>query len=238
MIELSLKLLIAHVIGDFVFQPNSWIEHKKINTYKSKYLYIHGFIHLVANLVLLQFKTKYLIPVVVIVLSHIIIDLFKFYLEKKINSRWAFLIDQVLHLSILFTVVYTITSLEINLSIFYAKEVLLFTLALLLSTFVSSIAMKVIMSKWKLKEDSTEESLVKAGKYIGVLERLLVFGFIVLNHWNIIGWLITAKSIFRFGDLTRAKDRKLTEYILIGTLLSFGMASLMGFLYVYLAYKI
>jgi hypothetical protein len=32
---------------------------------------------------------------------------------------------------------------------------------------------------------------------------------------------LAAKSIFRFGDF---KDRKLTEYVLIGNLLSFGMA--------------
>jgi len=36
--------------------------------------------------------------------------------------------------------------------------------------------------------------------------------------------LIAAKSIFRFSDLSRSKDRKLTEYVLIGTLLSYGLA--------------
>ncbi|MFZ0597577.1 MAG: DUF3307 domain-containing protein, partial [Flavobacterium sp.] len=39
-----------------------------------------------------------------------------------------------------------------------------------------------------------------------------------------IGFLLAAKSIFRFGDLKEAKDRKLTEYVLIGTLISFGTA--------------
>jgi hypothetical protein len=39
-----------------------------------------------------------------------------------------------------------------------------------------------------------------------------------------LGLLLAAKSIFRFGDLTNAKDKNLTEYILIGTLLSFGLA--------------
>ncbi|MBU6331829.1 MAG: hypothetical protein KGQ80_05390 [Bacteroidetes bacterium] len=41
------------------------------------------------------------------------------------------------------------------------------------------------------------------------------------------------KSIFRFGDLKEAKDRKQTEYILIGTLLSFGMAVAIGVIVVY-----
>jgi len=52
-----------------------------------------------------------------------------------------------------------------------------------------------------------------------------------MNEWQAIGFLIAAKSVFRFGDLSRAKDRKLTEYILIGTLLSFGFAILIGLLY-------
>jgi hypothetical protein len=41
---------------------------------------------------------------------------------------------------------------------------------------------------------------------------------------------MAAKSIFRFGDLTKSNDRKLTEYVLIGTLTSFGTAIGTGFL--------
>ena len=55
-----------------------------------------------------------------------------------------------------------------------------------------------------------------------------MFCFIITNHFEAIGFLLAAKSIFRFGDLKEAKDRKLTEYVLIGTLLSFGIAILAG----------
>jgi hypothetical protein len=94
--------------------------------------------------------------------------------------------------------------------------------------------MEIIMSNWSLEEDNSEDSLESAGKYIGILERLFVFGFILLNQWSAIGLLIAAKSVFRFGDLSRAKDRKLTEYILIGTLISFGLAIFIGLVYQYL----
>jgi hypothetical protein len=90
--------------------------------------------------------------------------------------------------------------------------------------------MKMVMSRWKLNEDDQDDSLNDAGKYIGILERLFVFGFILMSQWGAIGFLLTAKSVFRFGDLSKAKDRKLTEYILIGTLLSFGIAILIGLL--------
>jgi hypothetical protein len=65
------------------------------------------------------------------------------------------------------------------------------------------------------------------------MERLFVFTFVVMGRWEGIGFLMAAKSIFRFGDLKEAKDRKLTEYILIGTLLSFGIAMALGVAVVY-----
>ena len=62
----------------------------------------------------------------------------------------------------------------------------------------------------------------------GMLERLFVFIFVVTGNWQGIGFLLAAKSVFRFGDLKESKSRKLTEYILIGTLLSFGIAITTG----------
>ena len=34
-----IKLLLAHLIGDFVLQPVKWVIHKEANKVKSKYLY-------------------------------------------------------------------------------------------------------------------------------------------------------------------------------------------------------
>jgi len=58
-----------------------------------------------------------------------------------------------------------------------------------------------------------------------------VFFFIISGHWEGVGFLLAAKSIFRFGDLKGAGERTLTEYVLIGTLLSFGLAMLVGVVY-------
>lgn len=64
-----------------------------------------------------------------------------------------------------------------------------------------------------------------------MIERLLVFIFIISGNFSAVGFLLTAKSVFRFGDLSKAKNMKLTEYVLIGTLLSFGIAILVGLLF-------
>ncbi|MEP3044705.1 MAG: DUF3307 domain-containing protein, partial [Nonlabens ulvanivorans] len=46
-----------------------------------------------------------------------------------------------------------------------------------------------------------------------------------------VGFLLGAFFLFGFGDLSKAKNMKLTEYVLIGTLLSFGIAILVGLLF-------
>ena len=144
-------------------------------------------------------------------------------------------LDQLLHLSVIGVVVYFYNPYKIELEKIFSTESLLLILAILIITFVSSIIMKMIMSKWALEEDNSEDSLKSAGTYIGILERVFVFVFILLDQWSAIAFLIAAKSVFRFGDLSRARDRKLTEYILIGTLFSFGLAISIGLLYLYIS---
>ena len=68
-----------------------------------------------------------------------------------------------------------------------------------------------------------------AGKWIGYLERVLILTFIFTDNIDGIGFLLAAKSIFRFGELNRTKDIKVTEYVLIGTFVSFTIAIIVGF---------
>ncbi|MEQ3664413.1 MULTISPECIES: DUF3307 domain-containing protein [unclassified Olleya] len=231
MMLLVLKLVLAHAIGDFVLQPDQWVKDKTIKKHKSKYLYFHVLIHALALLILLQFNANYWIGIVSIVVSHYIIDVIKLNLTKKINPRLLFILDQIAHLIVIAIVALTYTQYSFDINTLYSKNVLALLLSLIAITSIASVIMRLVMSKWILDEDDANDSLEKAGKYIGILERLFVFGFIIINQWSAIGLLIAAKSVFRFGDLSKAKDRKLTEYILIGTLLSFGIAISVGLLY-------
>ncbi|MFZ7128458.1 MAG: DUF3307 domain-containing protein [Desulfobacterales bacterium] len=63
--------------------------------------------------------------------------------------------------------------------------------------------------------------LPNAGRIIGQLERLLIFILVFAGEPSAIGFLVAAKSIFRFGELRDASNRMEAEYILIGTLISF-----------------
>ena len=66
--------------------------------------------------------------------------------------------------------------------------------------------------------------LMQGGQYIGWLERILVMLLLLINQPNGIGFLIAAKSILRFGEIRDASQRRVAEYIIIGTFLSFGWA--------------
>ncbi|MDA8930569.1 DUF3307 domain-containing protein [Bacteroidia bacterium] len=234
MLGLFTALLLAHVLGDFVFQSSKWVAHKEANKQKSKYLYIHIAIHGVCTLgLLLLLQSSFLWITIPIVISHYLIDLGKLHIQNKSNAKILFFVDQALHIAILYLLVIICAELAIPLTdIINPNNMLLATLTLM-ATVVSSIIMRVLLQNWDKDIDKeNNKSLQSAGKFIGILERLLVFTFVILNQWSAIGLLIAAKSAFRFGDLSEAKNRKLTEYMLIGTLLSFGLAMVFGILYI------
>ncbi|RDY59252.1 DUF3307 domain-containing protein [Flagellimonas nanhaiensis] len=237
MITLALKLVLAHFIGDFVFQPTHWVEDKLEKKWKSKYLYWHMGVHLLVLLIVLQLH--HLGIVAIIIVSHYLIDLGKLAFTNEKNYRWLFALDQVLHLLVLAAILYWNTPFEIDFQALFNEKNLMLLTFLVFVTYVCGILMRMLLAPYIdeiIKDDDPNEggSLKNAGKYIGMLERLFVFGFILMQQWAAIGLLIAAKSVFRFGDLNKGKNRKLTEYVLIGTLLSFGLAILSGMLYKHL----
>lgn len=233
---LFLKLLLAHILGDFVLQSNKWVKNKEENKLKSSKLYLHIGIHAILLLILLEFKLNiYWLGILVVITTHFLIDVIKLYFQNGKTKRNWFFIDQLLHIIVLIITTSIYQGLHIELANIFTQQNLLLIVALLLVTNVSGIIIKVFITQWNPEsKTNNDDSLTKAGRYIGILERLFVFTFIVTNHWEAIGFLVAAKSVFRFGDLTSSKDRKLTEYILIGTLLSFGLAIIIGILYSYL----
>ncbi|WP_194974294.1 DUF3307 domain-containing protein [Aquiflexum lacus] len=229
------KLLLAHLIGDFMLQSKSWIEDKTKNKGKSSKLYLHVLIH-GALVMLLFFDLSYWPLALGITIPHFFIDWAKLSFQKPTNKTFWFIFDQFLHLLVIAIVtliwIYPDTSW---LAFLQSIRFWSYMTALVFLVFAVSIIMNVLLYKWsKQIMDEEDQSLPNAGKYIGILERLLVFVFIITDHWEAVGFLITAKSVFRFGDLKESKDRKLTEYILIGTLLSFGFAILTSLAFQYL----
>ncbi len=62
-----------------------------------------------------------------------------------------------------------------------------------------------------------DEKEYNAGRVIGMLERILILFFVLVNQLGAIGFIIAAKGFTRFKELDK---REFAEYVLIGTLLS------------------
>lgn len=225
------KLILAHLLGDFILQPNSWVSDKENKKLKSKYLYFHVLIHTVLSFTFLWDIQLWWVAVLVGV-SHFMIDVSKLYFQNIKTKKSWFFGDQLLHIAVIIGVSFYFN--EFNFEFLNDQNILKIFMAALFLTSPTSIIIKTLLSSWtpvaEAQSNIQTESLSSAGKYIGILERLLVFTFIMVNHWEGVGFMVAAKSVFRFSDLAQAKQRKLTEYVLIGTLLSFGMAVLTAIL--------
>ncbi|TKC10019.1 DUF3307 domain-containing protein [Pedobacter polaris] len=216
-----LKLLLAHVLGDFFLQPNAWVIEKEDKKLKSNKLYLHLVIH--SALIFIIFASFDVWAVALTIgLGHGIIDAMKLMFQKDKTKRIWFFVDQILHVALIIACWQYYFHAPINLGFLQNNQFWLFLLGALFLTSPAAIFIRVIIAKWIPEKAST--SLQDAGKFIGIMERLLIYLFVCTHHFEAVGFLLAAKSIFRFGDLKDAHDIKLTEYVLIGTLLSFGIA--------------
>lgn len=222
------------MLGDFVLQSSRWAIHKSVHGAASRYLYLHILVHFLL-IMLLTWDLEFWKWALVISFSHLIIDLGKTYSAPYFkNDRLLFFLDQFLHLGVLYLVAFQGNLKEVTLELFSRIDWPLCT-ALVFLTMPSAIIMGKLLEGMSVQITLDHKSLPNAGKYIGILERMFVLIFIVLGHWEAIGLLVAAKSVFRFNDLKESNNRKLTEYILIGTLLSFGLAMVTGLGYLMLS---
>lgn len=230
MFELIIKITLAHLLGDFVFQTNKMVDDVDRNKLRSKYLYLHAVIHFGLLLVVTGFERQYLLASFLLSLTHLVIDMVtKVWIKNKINGVYNLFLDQALHCTMISLFIAHFYPYSLDTKIIFSTENYLMLAALVSVTYVSGIVMKKIMELFNYPLPN--QGIKDAGKYIGMLERLFIFAFVVTSFWEGIGFLLAAKSIFRFGDLKEHKEIKLTEYILIGTLLSFGLAILIGLIY-------
>lgn len=230
----ALQLLLAHLITDFLFQSRSWIKQKREKKAASVFLYVHAVLAGLLTYVIVQDWSLWLVPVIISV-THFGIDLWKLHQESD-NLRY-FLIDQALHLLVLFILWISVTQnwgevLPFITSLLASEVFLVYLTGYLIVIFPIGFIIGKATRRWQkeIKKEDGIKSLAKAGRYIGIFERILVLTFILTNNFSAIGFLIAAKSILRFSDKSKSGARKQTEYVLIGTLMSFALTIITGFL--------
>lgn len=234
-----LKLILAHLIGDFWLQPESWVKSKNEKKWKSPFLFLHALIHgvLTAIVMIPDTISLWYVPLIIFV-THYMIDIWKVSMTNQ-SLPW-FLLDQALHLLVIVSL--WIYSSEINLPDFVSQYfnspgIYAFAVAIIFLSGPSGLIIGMATERWRSSLDiDNKETLKDAGKWIGILERLLIFIFITANQFAAVGLLIAAKSILRFGDIKNPKDKNISEYFIIGTLLSYGIAIVTGIILKFLLY--
>lgn len=232
--DLLFRLIIAHALADFILQPDQWVKHRNTQKIASKYLYFHTIV--VGGLSYLAFGSFGAVwAVLFITLTHWALDLGKSYLKK--DTLGIFLTDQVLHLLMIgvcwlaYTQQFSVFFNQLDAR-FHHPSTILVVMSYLLITIPLSIVISKVTKEWYLEVygEKEDDSLKNAGKWIGIIERFLVLTFSIIGKFEAIGFLLAAKSVFRFNELKDPKDRKRTEYILIGTFISFSVSIALGLL--------
>src|ERR1700756_2290993 len=230
MYETLLALLVAHLVADFPLQPDWMIRHKR----NPAVLLLHGLIVTgTAALALGGWPAQVLL---ILVGTHLVMDAIKVYLLK--NSLTSFTLDQLVHLAVILAlgVAFPGTFARGAWPALPASVMAGYLVGLcLLGGAIASLMVGAIVIR-KATEPFTHQlsgdisGLESGGTYIGWLERALVMLLILVGQPAGVGFLITAKSILRFGDVRDSAQRKLTEYIIIGTFMSFGWGLLIAVL--------
>lgn len=227
-----LRLLFAHVLADFVFQCDKICDGKQGKT-KMKYVYqlLHSFIHALMAYLFVADWSNWIVPLVIFI-SHTLMDYIKVEYMKK--DAVSFIIDQFVHIAVIVilwlllfdhggTFCQEFFKTEWSSPNFWAVVI-----AYLLVLKPTSLILSLFIKRW-VPSATVGKSLPNAGKWIGYFERILILTFILTGNAGGIGFLLAAKSIFRFGELSKEQEIKTTEYVLIGTFASFTIAILIGF---------
>ena len=230
--SLFVSLLLAHFIGDYLLQSGPLCKQKREKKARSWFQYVHALSIAMLSWAALWDARLWFVALG-IGLSHLLIDIGKSYVKEE--NVWAFALDQVLHILVMAVAAWVcVDRLVWSVPAWLTPSVLRAEAIAVAGIICWRPANFLIRSVLQFNQVSipSDPNAFHAGQLIGILERWLILVFILIGHYEVIGFLIAAKSIIRFGD----HDRDKTEYFLTGTLLSIAIAVGCGLL-VLMAFK-
>lgn len=237
-------LLCGHLAGDFYLRPQSPAEAEG---HRPRSLLLHGILYAAVISVFAAplFRAPALLFTAAVAVCHFFLDLARIKLCGSPRQdgfhafirRYGFSVGQLLHLAVILCaaglcspdflrfggfgllLLRNYNGLHVGIP-FPDLARLLFAMMMILKP------ANRIVRELNLRERSLSDR--PAGKSIGILERILIFIFVILQQYAAIALVFTAKSITRYDKI--AKDPQFAEYYLTGTLLSLLIAVLSGLL--------
>lgn len=238
-IHLLILLLLVHVLADFYLQPLDWVQDRDRLHARSPKLRQHVALHMAGSLaVILLWQHSYgwssqslqaMVLTAAIGCSHFLIDVVKSYFA---GSSRAFLLDQIAHTTVLLLLwsAYCDQWQWLSHPLWLDTKLWFSILIYLLVLQPTSFLIGLLLDKVCPRTVAGSGGLQAAGHLIGMLERVIIVSLVLVDELAAVGFLLAAKSIFRFGDLQNRQQLQLTEYVLLGTLLSCGLSLLAGLL--------
>ncbi len=218
-----LLLYFIHLLADYSLQPLSWIKDRDQRKAASTGLLKHVLVHtLITALALWKLELWWVW--LTIAITHWSCDVWKAHQASNLKS---YLIDQAFHASVIFILSIILSRSHPGGPLLFewlpgelTGQVLAVGCGIMLMLRPSSMILMYFMKGFILDPPDTY-ALENAGKWIGYFERLIILMCILIGAYTVLGFLVAAKSLLRFGD--KNHDRKHTEYVLIGSLLSWGI---------------
>ncbi len=229
---LLVRLLIAHFASDFLLQSSSMIKAKRARSWKAGALYLHASVYAAVVFLAASHWHQWFWLLPALFLSHVLFDGWKSSRRDRIP---VFLADQFGHLVVIGAIFIALTEHGTGRLSWALRELWLSPRALtiilgyLAVLWPAGHLVQTLTSQFRRQlADDKARGLELAGLWIGCLERAFLVTFILLDFLSGAALLLGMKSLFRFGEIKDPANRKETEYILIGTLLSFAVAVAIG----------
>ena len=220
-LELFLCLVFAHLMADYVLQTDKICKNKGEKKWRSIYHYGHAVLVFALSWVVV-FDVRFWWCALIIGVSHFAIDMWKSYQKESVVS---FIVDQVLHLTVLFVVAwFWVSCYKYQIPFGFDLSNVSIAVAAIVCWKPANIFIKLLLKHYCVNMPQDKTIGFNAGALIGSVERWLILIFVCMQRYDALGLLIAAKSIIRFSE----KDTAKTEYVLAGTLLSIFIAVLAG----------
>ncbi|MFH1563712.1 MAG: DUF3307 domain-containing protein [Nitrospirota bacterium] len=220
------QLLLAHLIGDFPLQFNEIFKLKV----KSKWgVLLHCAIVVMISVLFLVpyvFAMQMWCGIIILICSHFIIDWTRVVLSKKANldNLWMFLLDQGLHILIVWFVSLMIISPPLFIlpdfirGVLENKQVILTMSGLIAAGYFGAILIHYL--KKMFIKGYMSQSL--STKRYGIIERLLVMVLILMPG---LSFLFIPTVLFARMSISRVKEE---EYSLFDSIISTALAVIFG----------
>lgn len=232
-------LLLSHGVADFILQSNKMVEDKVAGRWTT---YISHFfvVWIISVLFLHPFFSGQVVKVLLgLSLAHLIVDWvsYRFTPPSRIDSNpLGFALDQLFHIILILLAWQWLHHIPRLSPIDFYSEIIAVPACrenIGNGIIVSNVYLYVVFggaifigkAMRSLPQEVSKYEITGMGRYIGILERIIILTFILYQAVAGIAFVLMAKSLTRYQELN---NKSFAEYYLVGTLWSTALALIGG----------